>query len=99
LSTFRPPLAAPLVISDCDSHHRRKIVIHAPYLMIMQPSISRVKSVMDFSSLLLLVAFRLVNGPNYHLSLVLASVVQGGAVNCNTPLLPLPTPMDLVRKI
>jgi len=33
---------------------------------------------------LLLVAFLLVNAPNCHLSLVLASVVQGDAVNCNT---------------
>jgi len=32
---------------------------------------------------LLLVAFLSVNAPNYHLSLVLASVVQGDAVNCN----------------
>jgi len=48
--------------------------------MIVQPSSSRVKSVMD----LLLVAFLLVNAPNCHLSLVLASVVQGDAVNCNT---------------
>jgi len=36
---------------------------------------------------LLLVAFLLVNVPNCHLSLVLASVVQGDAVNCNTTLL------------
>jgi len=35
---------------------------------------------------LLLVAFLLVNAPNCHLSLVLASVVQGDAVNCNTML-------------
>jgi len=35
-------------------------------------------------ALLLLVAFLLVNAPNHHLSLVLASVVQGDAVNCNT---------------
>jgi len=35
-------------------------------------------------SLFLLVAFLLVNAPNCHLSLVLASVVQGDAVNCNT---------------
>jgi len=33
---------------------------------------------------LLLVAFLLGNAPNRHLSLVLASVVQGGAVNCNS---------------
>jgi len=33
---------------------------------------------------LLLVAFLLVNAPNYQLSLVLASVVQGDAVNCNS---------------
>jgi len=33
---------------------------------------------------LLLVVFLLVNAPNCHLSLVLASVVQGDAVNCNT---------------
>jgi len=32
---------------------------------------------------LLLVAFLLVNAPNCHISLVLASVVQGDAVNCN----------------
>jgi len=32
---------------------------------------------------LLLVAFLLVNAPNCHLSLVLASAVQGDAVNCN----------------
>jgi len=32
---------------------------------------------------MLLVAFLLVNAPNCHLSLVLASVVQGDAVNCN----------------
>jgi len=32
---------------------------------------------------LLLVAFLLVNAPNCHLSLVLASVVQDDAVNCN----------------
>jgi len=38
---------------------------------------------------LLLVAFLLVNSPNCHLSLVLASVVQGDAVNCNTSLLDL----------
>jgi len=35
---------------------------------------------------LLLVAFLLVNAPNCHLSLLLASVVQGDAVNCNTGL-------------
>jgi len=33
---------------------------------------------------LLLVAFLLVNAPSCHLSLVLASVVQGDAVNCNS---------------
>jgi len=32
---------------------------------------------------LLLVAFLLVNALNCHLSLVLASAVQGDAVNCN----------------
>ena len=32
---------------------------------------------------MLLVAFLFVNAPNYHLFLVLASVVQGDAVNCN----------------
>jgi len=32
---------------------------------------------------MLLVAFLLVNAPNCHLSLVLASVVQGDAVICN----------------
>ena len=35
----------------------------------------------------MLVAFLLVNAPNCHLSLVLASVVQGDAVNCNIVLL------------
>jgi len=35
---------------------------------------------------LLLVAFLLVNAPNCHLFLVLASVVQSDAVNCNTNL-------------
>ena len=33
---------------------------------------------------MLLVAFLLVNAPNCHISLVLASVVQGDAVNCKT---------------
>jgi len=33
-----------------------------------------------------MVAFLLINAPNCHLSLVLASVVQGDAVNCNTTL-------------
>jgi len=33
---------------------------------------------------LLLVAFLLVNATNCHLSLVLASVVQRDAVNCNS---------------
>jgi len=36
---------------------------------------------------LLLVAFLLVDAPNCHLSLVLASVVQGDAVNCNSTLI------------
>jgi len=36
---------------------------------------------------LLLVAFLLLNAPNCHLSLVLASVVQGDAVNCNSCLI------------
>jgi len=40
---------------------------------------------------LLLVAFLLVNAPNCHLSLVLASVVQGDAVNCNTCFLQFPS--------
>jgi len=39
---------------------------------------------MDLYCLLLLVAFLLVNATNCHLSLVLASVVQGDAVNCNS---------------
>ena len=43
-----------------------------------------VKSEVSDGSLLLLVAFLLVNAPNCHLSLVLASVVQGDAVNCNS---------------
>jgi len=33
---------------------------------------------------LLLAALLLVNAPNNHLSLVLVSVVQGNAVNCNS---------------
>jgi len=49
--------------------------------MIVQPSSSRVKSVMDLYCCWLLSL--LVNAPNCHLSLVLASVVQGDAVNCN----------------
>jgi len=49
--------------------------------MIVQPNGSKVNS--SEGALLLLVAFLLVNGPNCHLSLVLASVVQGDAVNCN----------------
>jgi len=49
--------------------------------MIVQPSSSRVKSVMDLYCCWLLSG--LVNAPNCHLSLVLASVVQGDAVNCN----------------
>ena len=47
--------------------------------MIVQP-----KSELVEGTLLLLVAFLLVNAPNCHLSFVLASVVQGGVVNCNT---------------
>jgi len=43
------------------------------------------KSEVSDGSLLLLVAFQLVNAPNCHLSLVLASV-QGDAVNCNNRL-------------
>jgi len=35
---------------------------------------------------LLLVAFLLVNAPNCHLSLVLASALQGDAVDCNSTL-------------
>jgi len=42
------------------------------------------KSEVSDGSLLLLVAFLLVNAPNCHLSLVLASVVQGDVVNCNS---------------
>jgi len=49
--------------------------------MIVQPSSSRVNSE---GALLLVVAFLLVNAPNCHLSLVLALVVLGDAVNCNT---------------
>jgi len=41
------------------------------------------KSEVSDGSLLLLVAFLLVNASNCHHSLVLASVVQGDAVNCN----------------
>jgi len=36
------------VTSHCDSHHKQKIVIHPHYIIIVQPSISGVKSVMDF---------------------------------------------------
>jgi len=43
---------------------------------------------------LLLVAFLLVNAPNCHLSLVLASVVQGDAVNCNRDVIQ-PQPFSL----
>jgi len=49
--------------------------------MIVQSSRRRVNSSRE---LLLLVAFLLVNAPNCHLSLVLAYVVQGDAVNCNS---------------
>jgi len=42
------------------------------------------KNEVSDGSLLLLVAFLLVTAPNCHLLLVLASVVQGDAVNCNT---------------
>jgi len=41
------------------------------------------ESELSEGALLLLVAFLLVNAPNSYLSLVLASVVQGAAVNCN----------------
>jgi len=41
------------------------------------------KSELCEGALLLLVAFLLVSALNCHLSLVLASVVQGDAVNCN----------------
>jgi len=41
------------------------------------------KSEVSDGSLLLRVPFLLVNAPSCHLSLVLASVVQGDAVNCN----------------
>jgi len=40
------------------------------------------QSEVNDGSLLLLVAFLLVNVPNCHISLVLASVVEGDAVNC-----------------
>jgi len=43
----------------------------------------KAKSELVEGALLLLVAFLLVNDLNFHLSLVLASVVQGDAVNCN----------------
>jgi len=46
----------------------------------------KAKSEISDGSLLLLVVFLLVNAPNYHISLVLASVVQGDAVNCNSGL-------------
>jgi len=56
-----------------------------------------VKSELSERVLLLLVAFLLFYAPNCHLSLVLASVVQGDVVNCktvlsdiSTGLLPLP---------
>ena len=54
------------------------------------------KSEISDGSLLLLVAFLLVNAPSYHLSLVLASVVQGDAVNCNTTN-NFPKPKNLLR--
>jgi len=40
-------------------------------------------SELSAGALLQLAAFLLINAPNCHLSLVLASVVQGDAVNCN----------------
>jgi len=43
----------------------------------------KAKSELVKGALLLLVAFLLVNASNCHLTLVLASVVQGDAVNCN----------------
>jgi len=43
----------------------------------------KAKSEVSDGCLLLLVAFLLVNAPNCHHCLVLASVVQGDAVNCN----------------
>ena len=49
---------------------------------MVQPSSSKVNSESEVA-LLLLDAFLLVNAPNCHLSLVLASVVQGDAVICN----------------
>jgi len=53
--------------------------------MIVQPSSSRVKgALLSKGALLLLFAFLLVNATNCHLSLVLASVVQGDADNCST---------------
>ena len=42
------------------------------------------KSEVSDGALLLLVAILFVNAPNCHLSLVLAAVVQGDAVNCKT---------------
>jgi len=44
----------------------------------------KAKSELVEGALLLQVAFLLVNAPYCHLSLVLASVVQGDAVNCNS---------------
>jgi len=48
--------------------------------MIVQPSSSIVKSVIWIS---VAAVYFPVSAPNCHLSLVLASVVQGDAVNCN----------------
>ena len=47
---------------------------------------------------MLLVAFLSVNAPNCHLSLVLASVVQGDAVNCNISQLKYKTHAAVIEK-
>jgi len=55
----------------------------------------KAKSELSEGALLLLVAFLLVNARNGHLSLVLASVVQGDAVNRNNSLCNAVLPMCL----
>jgi len=64
----------PWVTSHCDSHHhhKRKIVNHTPYIIIVQPSISRVNSSRELYCFWLLYCW--LNAPNYQLLLVLAYV-------------------------
>jgi len=70
----------PWVASHSHSNHKRQIVIHTPYITIVQSSISRVKPVMDLYCCWLSSCCKC---PKFHLSLVLASVVQDDADTCN----------------